>query len=79
MIVKGDNLFYLMKNLLNITTRLINQQQQQSATGKVSSPTQQQQAQQIKDSWIASKAKYVSRLFKMIFTFWKVELHKVLL
>ena len=26
MIVRGDNLFYLMKNLLNITTRLINKQ-----------------------------------------------------
>lgn len=31
MIVRGDNLFYLMKNLLNISTRLVSQKKEEAA------------------------------------------------
>jgi hypothetical protein len=63
MIVKGENLFYLMKNLLNISARLVNQQQPDGKAIPIS------KKYEIKDSFITSKVKYVSRLFKMILTF----------
>lgn len=59
MIVKGDNLFHVMKDLLNITNR-----SRTSAEQKV-----EQQPQREEVSTIRSKVRYVITLVRMIFTF----------
>ena len=59
MIVRGENLFYLMKNLLNISNRLVSKEME----GRPAEIGPRE-----KDSWANSIAKYVSGLIKMIIT-----------
>lgn len=62
MIVRGENLFYLMKNLLNISNRLVSKEKdKEGRPAEVGSKEQ--------DSWASSIVKYVSGLIKMIITF----------
>jgi len=59
MIVRGDNMFYLMKNLLNITNRQLEIKQPEGQKD----PAKEETAAQ------ASKLEYVGHLLKMIVTF----------
>ena len=60
MIVRGENLFYLMKNLLNISNRLVSKEKE----GRQAEVGVKEQ-----ESWARSIVKYVSGLVKMIITF----------
>ena len=60
MIVRGENLFYLMKNLLNISNRLVSKEKEWRPA---------EVGVKEKESWASSIVKYVSGLVKMIITF----------
>jgi hypothetical protein len=62
MIVRGENLFYLMKNLLNISNRLVSKDKDKEGGPAEVDPKEQK-------SWASSIVKYVSGLVKMIITF----------
>ena len=64
MIVRGENLFYLMKNLLNISNRLVSKEIDKEMPGRPAEVGLKEQ-----DSWASSIVKYVSGLIKMIITF----------
>ena len=64
MIVRGENLFYLMKNLLNISNRLVSKEKDKEMPGRLAEVGLKEQ-----NSWASSIFKYVSGLIKMIITF----------